>query len=573
MPQPPTTIGPAPATPLSRLGRVDLACDAFEAAWERAPRPQIEAFLATAPESDRPELFARLLDLELALRRGLGESPTPSPYLSRFPNEAQRIARGFSDESTGPDFQVAEVSTSLDGLDAQDETSPPTTIGPAGEISESGQAPELPLPIGKVLGEYELLEELGKGGMGVVHKAWQRGAGRVVALKLIRPSWLARLGVEHSQTAIALFLNEARAAASLHHDNIVTVFNVGMVDGRPYYSMRLVKGFSLARRLKTGSLTNAEAIKLMEPVARGVDHAHKEGVLHRDLKPDNILIDGDGTPFVADFGLAKLMAGPTGPGQGRGKLGTPPYMSPEQADGHRKLGPTSDVYNLGATLYEMLTGRPPFQAPTNEEVFERIQNELPVWPRQLNRAIHRDLEAICLKCLEKDPERRYPSAGDLAADLRRCRDGLPTVARPVWFPVRAVRRARRSPVASLAAAAVVLLVAGLVVRDFGKTATLRQVATLAQPIPSGTTPRRLDVILAEKSDAAIALARSGHSTLARDLLSRRCLRQVDAVLRARLLASAPEEAPRLLRELILPEPPPIAQNTDRPRSPWRFTHP
>ena len=563
MATPPPTLGPVAPMPLSRLGRVDLCCDAFEAAWAAGRQPRIEAYLADAPDGDRDELFRRLLGLELDLRQAAGEEPTPGTFLARFPAQTGRIARAFQDGASSPDFQVDDPPTSYDRADVSGLDSPPPTLGPVSGPPGATEAEAL--PVGTLLGDYELLEPIGQGGMGIVYQAWQRGAGRVVALKLIQPSWLARLGVEHSQAAITLFVTEARTAARLQHENIVTVHDVGQVDGQPYYSMRYIEGRSLAEMLRAGPLADDQAVALLEPVARAVHCAHEKDVLHRDLKPANILVDHAGSPFVADFGLAKLMAGPDGPGSGREKVGTPSYMSPEQAWGSRELRRSSDVYGLGATLYELLTGRPPFRAATPRETMTQVIRDTPVPPRRLNPAIGKDLEAICLKCLEKDPGRRYAHAADLAADLRRCRDGKPTVARPVGLLARAARRARRSPAWSLAVAAGLAIVLGLAARVLDQSATLRRLAVLARPIPSSATADDLKTLRRLKAEAAIEMARDGYGDLARDLLSRRSFRSLNGVIRERLREEDPELAASLRAVLNIPESPPVVLN---PVLPW-----
>jgi len=547
---PPTRYDPAGPTPLSRLDRVDRACDRFEDAWAAGgDRPSIEAGLAQAPAADRPALFPRLLALELDLRRAADDAPVAAPYLARFPGQAEVIAAAFAEPPsaeaeagacTGFDFRLAGPptfpgSSGLGDLSA----SPPPTLGPR---AEGPEAPGEPLPVGTILGEYELLEPIGQGGMGIVYRAWQRGAERVVALKLIQPRWLARLPADQAADAVEMFLAEARTAAGLAHENVVAVHDVGRVDGQPYYSMRCVDGRSLAQALRAGPLADARAVALLEPVARAVQHAHERGVLHRDLKPANILVDDHGTPYVADFGLAKLLAAPAAPGWGGGpdRVGTPSYMSPEQARGLPTVGRASDVYGLGATLYEALTGRPPFRAAGYRETLRQvIRDEVPP-PRRLNPAIARDLEAICLKCLEKEPHRRYASAERLADDLRRWQRGAPTEARPVSRPARAARWVGRRPLPAAAAAALVASLIGLSAQVRRYSDADRHAGVLAQGPPDGATEPQRTAVAGRRAEAAIALARSGRAPLARALLKAAADRRIVQLIEGKLSREPPE---------------------------------
>jgi len=281
--------------------------------------------------------------------------------------------------------------------------------------------PEARLP---VIGDCELLEELGRGGMGIVYRARQTDLGRVVALKILRNASAA------SPLDVARFRAEAGAMAQLDHPNIIPVYAVGDHEGQPYFVMRLGEGTTLARRLADGPLPPREAAALLAPVCRAVDYAHRRGVLHRDLKPSNILIDRDGQPHVADFGLAKRIDADvslTSPGA---VIGTPSYMAPEQAAvGRGPIGPASDVYSLGAVLYQMLTGRPPFQAASALETVLLVLEQEPLPPRLLNPRTDRDLELIALKCLQKPTDLRYPTAAALADDLDAYLAGEPVSVR------------------------------------------------------------------------------------------------------------------------------------------------
>lgn len=273
-------------------------------------------------------------------------------------------------------------------------------------------------------GDYTLLEELGRGGMGIVYRAVQESLGRTVAVKMLLRRDLA------SPADLARFRSEAEAAARLDHPGIVSILEVGEHDGLPFYSMRFIEGTTLARRLAEGSITVREGAILLAKVADAIQAAHGRGVLHRDLKPSNILIDAAGEPHVSDFGLAKRLEADQSVTHTGAILGTPCYMSPEQAAGSRgEIGPSSDVWSLGAILYQMLTGRPPFQASNPMDTLLAVLESDPPVPRSIDRQVDRDLEMIALKSLQKPQELRYASARALATDLRAYLAGEPVAAR------------------------------------------------------------------------------------------------------------------------------------------------
>jgi len=279
-------------------------------------------------------------------------------------------------------------------------------------------------PLPAAFGDYELVEEIARGGMGVVYRAIQKSLGRTVAIKMLLRRDLA------GPADIARFRSEAEAAAQLDHPGIVSIFEVGEEAGHPFYSMQFIEGTTLSRRLATGPLPAREAAAILAKVADAVQVAHDRGVLHRDLKPSNILIDSTGEPHVSDFGLAKRIEAAESMTHTGAIIGTPCYMSPEQAAGSRgDVGPTSDVWSLGAILYQMLTGRPPFQAAGPMDTLLAVLETDPPLPRSLDRQVDRDLEMVALKALQKPQDLRYASAAALADDLRAYLAGEPVAAR------------------------------------------------------------------------------------------------------------------------------------------------
>jgi hypothetical protein len=310
----------------------------------------------------------------------------------------------------------------------------------------------------KYFGDYELLEEIARGGMGVVWKARQTSLKRDVALKMIRAGALA--GPEEVQR----FLREAEAAANLQHPNIVAIHEVGEHDGRHYFSMDYVAGRDLGALVQDGPLPAPVAARYVKVIAEAIHFAHQRGTLHRDLKPQNVLIDAAGQPRITDFGLAKIVEDDSRLTQPGAVMGSPSYMPPEQAAGRTgDVGPASDVYSLGAMLYELLTGRPPFRAATAMATLHEVMEAEPAAPHRLKADIPADLETVCLRCLEKSPSARYPTARALAEDLDRYLQGEPIQARPASPVRKAVSWVRRHPgtLAALAAFVMVALSVGI----------------------------------------------------------------------------------------------------------------
>ena len=320
-----------------------------------------------------------------------------------------------------------------------------------------GRVPSTEVLVGARCGDYELIEEIARGGMGVVFKARNVRLDRIVALKMILAGHLA------TPAEVDRFRSEARSAAQFDHPNIVPIYEVGEDEGRHYFAMKLIEGVSLAEGLPGFADAPKAAAELMKVIARAVHYAHQRGILHRDLKPANILIDRSGQPHVTDFGLAKRLAGEGRLPSSSAIVGTPSYMAPEQASGNKVLSTAVDVYSLGAILYELLTGRSPFRADTPFDTLIQVVQKEPVRPRALNPRVDRDLETICLKCLSKQPERRYGSAEAMAEDLDRWLTGEPIRARRAGTLERLVKWARRRKSAAATVVVSLLAIVALVV--------------------------------------------------------------------------------------------------------------
>jgi tetratricopeptide (TPR) repeat protein len=417
--------------------RLEEACGRFEAAWRAGGRPRLEDYLGPATGPEYRALLRELVALDAHYRRRAGESPRPADYADRFPGlDPADCASAFAGAAGGA--APPGPAPPAPGADTVRPDGPP------------GRPPIPPAPPA-VIGDYEILGELGRGGMGVVYQARQVPLNRLVALKMV-------LAGEHAGPEdLARFLAEAEVVAALQHPHIVQIFEVGRHAGLPFFALEYLEGGSLKDKLRGAPLPPREAAQLVQTLAGAVQAAHERGIIHRDLKPGNVLLAADGTPKVTDFGLARRVEGGGGLTQSGAIVGTPGYMAPEQAAGGGKtVGRRADVYALGAVLYECLTGRPPFKGATPLDTVLQALREEPVPPRRLQPNVPADLETICLTCLRKEPDRRYPSAHDLADDLRRFRGGEPIRARPSSPWEKARKWARRKP-----AAAALIAVSGL----------------------------------------------------------------------------------------------------------------
>jgi WD40 repeat protein len=440
------------------------ACAELERRLRAGDTCRAEEFFTAQPElAAAVETALDLLYAEYITRLELGQQAVTENICARFPQWKEALRQQFALHEWLRDSASADLSASTNAV-----TFVHSKARPAG--ARSGAWPR----------QYDLLEEIGRGGMGVVYKARQVSLGRLVALKMI----LA--GSHAGPEDLARFRAEAETVARLQHPNIVQIYEVGEQDGLPFLALEFIDGCSLDDQLRSTPQPARPSAQVAETLARAIHVAHQHGIVHRDLKPGNVLLarggsepperthsDGkvysgrarhpltDGTPKITDFGLAKRLNAAGGPTQTGDVVGTPSYMAPEQAAGRLALiGPATDVYALGAILYEMLTGRPPFDGADALETVMQVAMDDPVAPARLQPSVPRDLETICLKCLQKEPHKRYASALALADDLLRFQNGEPIEARPIGVGERAVKWARRRP-AIAALTGLTVLVAAL----------------------------------------------------------------------------------------------------------------
>ncbi|MEQ9411388.1 MAG: WD40 repeat domain-containing serine/threonine protein kinase [Fuerstiella sp.] len=472
--------------------QIDDLCDAFEQEWLAGQEPDIQEWLEQADETLRPRLLTELVkvDLEYRLKQGVSELSLADYFDQYDVNPADislcRAARG----SRTPDTDVAAAADTIsdvnrkrgtgrcapdarEGRDANSHvagapyTGVPSDVAELDENTKTNLQDEGLLPFGRSglhrarFGDYEVVRELGRGGMGVVYLARHLTLGREVALKTL-PA-IAVTDVE-AQTR---FRSEAEAAARLDHRGIVPVFEIGEEAGVPWFAMGYVSGPTLGRRIKEEVLSGRPAAEIAQQIADALEYAHSKGVIHRDIKPSNVLIDDAGRVRITDFGLAKLATRDQTLTETGQVLGTAAYMPPEQASGRQSkaTAASADVYSTGALLYCCITGRPPFQASTAVEVLRQVEDLEPVPPKRLNPEVDEDLNTICLKCLQKDPARRFASAGELSAELGRYLRKEPILSRPVSRMHRFLRWCQRRPFVAaagmLAAMLIVVLTVGV----------------------------------------------------------------------------------------------------------------
>jgi tetratricopeptide (TPR) repeat protein/predicted Ser/Thr protein kinase len=405
-----------------------------------------------------------VFDDQLSLQDGQGRCPVcgvalegiPAPLLAEA--ASQPPTRRTSATANAP-FHVSSADISLPevaDLQASPASSPPAPKGDSNgqgtwpmdesEVKSAFKGPELP--------GYEILTELGRGGMGVVYLARQTALDRFVAVKMVLGSGYA------GEARRRRFRLEAQAVARLHHPNIVQIYDVGEHDDHPYFTLEYVDGGSLGERISGKPLPPREAAEIIEVLARAIHCAHERGIIHRDLKPCNVLMARDGTPKITDFGLAKLMDAEDAHTRTGSVLGTPSYMAPEQALGQKTIGPPADIYALGSILYEALTGRPPFRGETSMDLLIQLANDDPAPVSRIRPGMPRDLETICMKCLQKEPRKRYSSALALAEDLRRFLAHEPVQARPASYSERTVKWVKRRPTWAALIACVVVAALG-----------------------------------------------------------------------------------------------------------------
>jgi hypothetical protein len=428
--------------------------------------------------------------------------------------------------------RTADLSANRPPPDATVDHAPSTAGTPRGPVRR-------PLP---TVPGYEIRGELGRGGMGVVYLARHAALNRDVALKLIRG------GPDADPTQLDRFRVEAEAVAHLHHPNVVQIFEVGEFDGVPFCALEYLPGGSLSAALKARAFGPAEAAGLVEPLARAAHHAHQKGIVHRDLKPANVLLAEDGTPKLTDFGLAKrLDEVDSHLTQSGAVMGTPAYMAPEQAAGRtREIGPPADIYALGGVLYELLAGRPAFQADTVVALLKAVETADPAPPSAVAPGVPRDLETICLTCLAKDPARRYSSALALAQDLERFRAGEPILARREGL-VRKVWRKARKRVAVIAAVCLAVVAAGVAVRASLQAGSSRELAGLSREFDAaldagGWQPDEFDARITRLA----ALDATAADSARRKVVDRTAKRVRDGLGRPRVTAA---DAPTLERDI------------------------
>jgi hypothetical protein len=459
----------------------DVLCDRFEQRWKSGPPPDLAEFLTDVPADQVSSVFQELLGIELEYRFRRGDCPTAEEYSSKHPQFRERIdailagsrrraedfaafaAKKQSGNRTALHIRCPHCQYPIEIVDDRsiDTIACPSCGSNLGKREASVSPRGAREGQGKTIGQFELIEQLGEGSFGAVWKARDTLVDRVVALKIPRVTNL-------TSEELARFIREARLAAQCEHPHIVRVYEVGFAGDVFCIASQFIEGVSLQKYLSRERPRPEEAIEICAQIAEAMHCAHEAGVVHRDLKPANILLDSTRQPYITDFGLAKRETGELSLSVAGTILGTVKYMSPEQARGDsRLLDRRSDVYSLGTVLFELLSGEVPF-AGTTEAVFQQLVNDEPPRVRKLNPRVSRDLESVCLRCLEKDRRKRFQTAQELADDLRRCQRGETTRTRPVSRPARAWRWCKRNRlVAALTCAVFLALTAGLIAALIG----------------------------------------------------------------------------------------------------------
>ena len=510
----------------------------FEADWQRAMEggalPQLEQFLTSAPEADRSELRRSLQKIQqhyqprLASDRG---QDTQDFSTAGRDTEGARLhdTAVFQQDSDAPVDESSAASRDEAATIDPEATIDPQSANPlsagnnatqgfemaatgmmatrefhntggAGDFSldpEALQAPgrrrggRLPTVAG-----YQLLSELGRGGMGVVYRARHNGLNRLVALKMILT------GGHAGPEQLARFRAEAEAVAQLKHPNIVQIYDVGEQEGLPFFSLEFIDGHSLDAEIDGKPQLPARSAELVEMLARAMHHAHEQGIIHRDLKPGNVLLTSEGVPKITDFGLVKRIEGDSSQTRTGTIMGTPSYMAPEQGRGDKDVGPLADIYALGSILYCLLTGRPPFLAATPLDTLMQLLREEPVPPSRLQSKIPIDLETICLKCLQKDRQKRYANAAVLADDLRRFLNGEPIEARPVGRAERLWRWCKRNPTIAIPSGIAALLAFAVMIGAPVAAAVIYQEKELA--VEAQRLAERSDKLAQQRAEEAKA---------------------------------------------------------------------
>ena len=413
---------------------IDLKCDEFESAIRSNRKPTINEYLSGWPEPVRSRLLRELLLVDLEYQSRQGKSCSVADYRMKNPSDQALIS---------------SVIEQFNSLKTQRGEGNKRSIGSLNFDSQS-------------FGDFKLIEQIGSGGMGVVFKAHQQSVNRIVALKFIRSSCWDNIDAASKKRILQRFKNEARAAGRIEHDHIVTTYEVGQVEDTPFIAMQFVEGTDLRELVMQGPLESKRAARYVSSISSALEQAHEVGVFHRDIKPANLLLNKKlDRVLISDFGLARLYKSDGQITVDDELLGSPAYMAPEQARSPASITETADIYSLGATLYHLLTGRPPFQAQSIAETIDQVINADVISPRLLNPSIDRDAETICLKCLSKDPVNRYQSAAKLTADLEKYLNNRPITAKPPGWFGKTLRWGRRHPgVALLSAILMLVLLAG-----------------------------------------------------------------------------------------------------------------